>query len=52
MAFLTSVRIPCPVLRQGQTEVEQGMVVAADIAHKDANLTTVDLLLSIVLKGV
>jgi hypothetical protein len=43
VACLASVRIPCPVLRQRQAEVEQGMVVATDISHKDADLAVVDL---------
>lgn len=43
MALLTPWRIPCPVLRKGQAEVEQGMIMATDIAHKDADLAIVDL---------
>src|SRR5262249_1329701 len=43
VAGLASWRIPCPVLRQGQAKIEQGMVVATDVAHKDADLAIVNL---------
>ena len=43
VAFLASLLVPCPVLGQGQAEVEQGMVVARDVAHEDADLAVVDL---------
>src|SRR5439155_17906191 len=43
VAFLASKLVPCPLLGQGQTEVEQGMVVATDISHKDADLAVIDL---------
>src|SRR5499425_3852645 len=43
MALRTPVRIPGPVLGQGQAEVEQGMVVARDVPHEDADLAVVDL---------
>jgi hypothetical protein len=42
MAFRTPLRIPCPVLGQGQAEVEQGMVVARDVPHEDAHLAVID----------
>ena len=43
MACLAPVCVPCPLLRQGQAEVEQGMVVARDVAHENAHLAVVDL---------
>src|SRR5262249_58531788 len=43
VAGLASWRIPCPVFGQGQAEVEQGMVVATDIAHEHADLAVIDL---------
>src|SRR5215470_16996664 len=43
MACLTSVLVPCPVLGQKQAEVEQGMVVARDVAHEDPDLAVVHL---------
>jgi hypothetical protein len=43
MARLTPVYIARPVLGQGQAEVEQGMVVARDVPHEDADLAVVDL---------
>src|SRR5438132_12005426 len=42
-AFLASLLVAWPFLRETQPEVEQGRVVATDIAHKDADLTIVDL---------
>src|SRR5262249_7509790 len=43
MALRTPLRIPGPVLGQGQAEVEQGMIVARDVPHEDADLAIVDL---------
>src|SRR5205823_11722454 len=43
VAGLASLRILCPILRQGQAKIEHGMVVATDISHQDANLAIVDL---------
>src|SRR5215471_2475899 len=42
-ACLASWLIPCPLLRQRQTEVEQGVIVARDVAHEHADLAVVDL---------
>jgi hypothetical protein len=42
MARRTPWRIPGPVLRQGQAEVEQGMVVARDVPHEDPHLAVID----------
>jgi hypothetical protein len=42
MTFLASPHVPCPVLRQIQPEVEQGMVVVTDIAHEHTDLAVVD----------
>jgi hypothetical protein len=42
MARRTPLRIPGPVLGQGQAEVEHGMVVARDVPHEDADLAGVD----------
>src|SRR5262245_45546252 len=38
VACLASVLVLCPLLRQGQAEVKQGMVVVRDIAHEDPDL--------------
>ena len=43
MAFLASLLVSCPLLGQGQTEVEQGMVVARDVAHEHPDLAVVNL---------
>ena len=43
MTFLASEHVPCPLLRQGQAEVEQGMVLLRDVAHEDTDLAVVDL---------
>src|SRR5713101_325186 len=43
MALLTSWLVPCPLLRQGQAEVEHGVVVAGDVAPEDPDLAVVDL---------
>src|SRR5262245_45712067 len=43
MALRTPLCIPCPVLGQGQAEVEQGMIMARDVPHEDADLAVVDL---------
>src|SRR5713226_854029 len=43
VAFLASWFVSCPLLRQGQAEVEQGMLVARDVSHEDADLTGVNL---------
>jgi len=43
MALLTSWLVPCPLLRQGQAEVEHGVVVAGDVAHAHTDLAVVDL---------
>jgi hypothetical protein len=43
MACLASLLVPCPVLRQRQAEVDQGMVVARDVPHEDADLAVVNL---------
>src|SRR5262245_30375074 len=42
VACLASVLVSCPLLRQGQAEVEQGMVVARDVPHEDPHLAVVD----------
>src|SRR5207244_11547817 len=42
MALLTPLLIPYPGLGQRQAEVEQGMVVARDVPHEDANLQFID----------
>src|SRR5262249_14088557 len=42
MALRTPLCIPCPVLGQGQAEVEHGMGVARDVPHEDADLAVVD----------
>jgi len=42
-AFLASLRVPSPLLRQGQTKVEQGVIVTRHVAHKDTDLTVVNL---------
>src|SRR5262249_13726867 len=43
VACLASLLVPCPLLGQGEAEVEQGMVVARDVPHEDADLAVVDL---------
>src|SRR6266446_1243180 len=43
MALRTPLLILCPVLGKGQAEVEQGMVVARDVPHEDADLAVVAL---------
>src|SRR5437016_12504393 len=43
VACLASLLVSCPLRRERQAEVEQGMVVARDVAHGDAALTGVDL---------
>src|SRR5262249_27846181 len=43
MAYLASVFVPSPLLGQRQAEIEQGMVLATNISHKDADLAVVDL---------
>src|SRR5881409_3601793 len=43
MAFLPSLLVSCPVRRQRQAAVEQGMVVLRDVAHEDPDLAGVDL---------
>ena len=43
MARRTPLCIPCPVLGQGQAEVEQGMIGVRDVPHADAALAVVDL---------
>src|SRR5262249_3266741 len=43
MAFLAPLLVSCPLPRQVQTEVEQGMVMVRDVAHEDADLAVVDL---------
>src|SRR5262245_38183568 len=43
VAFLASLLVSDPVLGQGQAEVEQGMLLARDVSHEDADLTGVDL---------
>ncbi len=42
VACLASWLVACPVLGQGQPEVEQGMIVRRDVAHEDADLAIVD----------
>ena len=42
VAGLASRLVACPLLRQGQAEVEQGMLVTADVAHEHADLAGVD----------
>jgi hypothetical protein len=42
VTFLAPLLIVCPVLGQGQAEVEQGMIVVTDIAHEDTDLAVVD----------
>src|SRR5713101_1767918 len=43
MAFLASLLVSCPLLRQGQAEVEQGMLLTRDVSHEDAHLAGIDL---------
>src|SRR5207302_10812447 len=43
MACLASLLVSCPVLGQRQAEVQQGMVVARDVAHEDPDLAVVHL---------
>jgi hypothetical protein len=43
MALLASWLVSCPLLREGQAEVEHGMLLARDVSHEDADLTGVDL---------
>src|SRR2546425_3527334 len=43
MALLASWLVSCPLLRQGQAEVEHGVVVAGDVAHEHTHLAVVDL---------
>src|SRR6266699_3618327 len=43
MALLASWLVACPLLRQGQAEVEHGVVVAGDVAHAHTALAGVDL---------
>jgi hypothetical protein len=42
VAFFAPFRVSCPLLRQRQPEVKQGMVVARDVPHEDAYLAVVD----------
>src|SRR5919108_6478791 len=42
MAFVASLLVPGPLLRQGQAEVKQGMVVARHIPHEDTPLAVID----------
>src|SRR5258708_20745854 len=43
VACLASWLVACPVLGEGQAEVEHGMIVLRDVAHEDADLAIVDL---------
>jgi len=43
VAFLASVLISYPFLRQGQAEVEQRMLLTTDVAHEYTDLAVVDL---------
>ena len=43
MACLAPLLVSCPVLGEGQAEVEQGMIAARHVPHVDADLTVVDL---------
>src|SRR5262245_57169788 len=43
MTLLTSVCVPRPLFGKVQPEVEQGMIVARDVPHEDADLAVVDL---------
>src|SRR5215475_4682403 len=42
MAYVASLLVTCPLPRQGQPEVEQGILMSRDIAHEDTNLAVVD----------
>jgi hypothetical protein len=42
MACLASLLVPDPLLRQGQTEVKQDMVVARDVSHEDPHLAVLN----------
>src|SRR5262245_15802921 len=42
MACLTSLLVAGPFLRQGQPEVEQGMLLFSNVAHEDPDLAGVD----------
>jgi hypothetical protein len=42
MAVLASWLVSCPLLRQGQAEVEQGMLLTRDVAHEHTDLAIVD----------
>src|SRR6266700_7144218 len=42
-ARLASWLVSCPLLREGQAEVEHGMLVAGDVSHEDTHLAVVDL---------
>src|SRR5262252_8822153 len=43
VACSASLLVSCPLPRQGQPEVEQGMVMVRDVAHKHTDLAVVDL---------
>ena len=43
MTCLTPLLVSCPVLGEGQAEVEQGMIVARHVPHVHAHLAVVDL---------
>src|SRR5262249_47306434 len=43
VAYCAPLWVSCPVAREGQTEVEQGMIPAQHVPHADADLTVVDL---------
>src|SRR6266852_8709305 len=43
VACLAPLLIACPLLGQGQAEVEQGMRLARDVSHEDTDLAVVDL---------
>ena len=43
VAFLAPLLVPHPLLGQGQTEVEHGMIVLRDVTHEHTDLAVVDL---------
>src|SRR6267378_3335770 len=42
VAVRTPVLVSCPLLRERQAEVEQGMLVPRDVAHEHAHLAVVN----------
>jgi hypothetical protein len=42
VACLAPLLIACPLLREVQPEVEQGMLLISNVAHEDTDLTVVD----------